>query len=94
MNQSVWGDNLFQTGIQWDDLSENELASSTENVAASGISDGFHTFGLLWTAEKIEWFYDGESVRVVTDTDLIPNQYPLYPRLESKIVDWLKEKGP
>ena len=89
MSQSVWGDNKYQTTISWDDLSGNGLQSEGLNVDASGISTGFHTYGLLWSADKIEWFYDGESVRTVTDPDLIPNQYNLYPRLESQIVDWL-----
>ena len=89
MSQSVWGDNKYQTTISWDDLSGNGLQSDGVNVDASGISTGFHTFGLLWSADKIEWFYDGQSVRTVTDPNLIPNQYNLYPRLESQIVDWL-----
>lgn len=31
-------------------------------VVLPGIASGFHTFGVLWTAEKISWFVDGQEV--------------------------------
>ena len=39
---------------------------------AADISDGFHTYGLLWTPSLVEWFFDGKSVRRVTDVTIIP----------------------
>ena len=32
-----------------------------------------HTFGLHWTPKFLEWFFDGKSVRKVTDTRAIPH---------------------
>ena len=32
-----------------------------------------HTFGLHWTSKSLEWFFDGKSVRKVTDSRAIPH---------------------
>jgi len=88
MNQGVWPDNKYSAGIQWDTVTDG-LTSEGQDIDAPGLAEGFHTFGLLWTEEKITWFYDGAEVHSTDNPDLIPNQYPLYPRLESEIVSWL-----
>jgi len=46
------------------------------------LEQGFHTIGLLWLPDRIEWILNGEVVFVVTDTDLIPDvfSYPIISR--------------
>jgi beta-glucanase (GH16 family) len=34
------------------------------------IADEFHTYAVEWTADQIEWFYDGESYFTVTPADV------------------------
>ncbi|MEM7189246.1 MAG: family 16 glycosylhydrolase, partial [Pseudomonadota bacterium] len=43
----------------WDHGSPNELAVTVDG------SDGFHTYGLLWAENLIQWYYDGELIREV-----------------------------
>ena len=39
------------------------------------LSQGFHTFSLLWEADKLEWQVDGQTFHSVTDVELIPDVY-------------------
>ena len=73
LNQSVWGANKYNVGVQWDGL-EDGTQSTTTTVDAAGLADDYHTFGLLWSQEKLEWYYDGDVVATDTDPDHIPNQ--------------------
>ncbi len=37
--------------------------SDAQAVEAPGAGDGFHTYGLLWEADALSWYYDGDVVR-------------------------------
>ena len=39
-----------------------------ESVIPIEVGDGFHTFGLLWTEDTIEWQIDGVTVRTTANT--------------------------
>lgn len=45
---------------------------SKYNIA---LHEGFHTIGLLWEADKLVWSIDGQVVKTVTDSALIPDVY-------------------
>ena len=38
-----------------------------EDVWAEGMHDGLHTYGLRWTKDRLEWYYDGDLVRTIDD---------------------------
>ena len=38
-----------------------------EDIWAEGMHDGLHTYGLRWTKDLLEWYYDGELVRTIDD---------------------------
>ena len=38
-----------------------------EDVWAEGMHDGLHTYGLSWTKDRLEWYYDGDLVRTIDD---------------------------
>ena len=39
-----------------------------ESISVSGLGDGFHTYGLMWTEETISWMVDGVVVREADNT--------------------------
>lgn len=39
-----------------------------EEIVATEVGNGFHTYGLLWTDTTIEWQIDGVTVRTTTNT--------------------------
>ena len=43
----------------------------------------FHTYGLLWTSNLVEWRLNGIVVRRVTDKSIIP-QIPMQLRLHTR----------
>lgn len=46
----------------WDD------GTMDEQIIATEVGDGFHTYGLLWTETTIEWQIDGVTVRTEANT--------------------------
>ncbi|MGB1285074.1 MAG: glycoside hydrolase family 16 protein [Aggregatilineales bacterium] len=48
--------------------------SAPENrVAQNYFTGGFHTFALNWQSDRLEWFIDGVSRKIETDSAKIPN---------------------
>lgn len=41
-------------------------------AVVEGLADGFHTFGLMWTADAIRWFVDGVLLHSVANTVVEP----------------------
>ncbi|KAJ55636.1 hypothetical protein ACMU_13165 [Actibacterium mucosum KCTC 23349] len=46
----------------------NDGVGDVEAVTVTGLGDGYHTYGLRWTDEMIQWFIDGELVRQEANT--------------------------
>lgn len=46
----------------------NDGTGNSESFEIAGLSDGFHTYGLLWTDTTIEWYVDGVLVRSEPNT--------------------------
>ncbi|TIU28438.1 MAG: glycoside hydrolase family 16 protein, partial [Mesorhizobium sp.] len=58
----------------------NETGTHTKVGSTVNVSDtaGFHTYGLLWTPEKLVWTYDGVQVaEVATPSDMNKPMYML-----------------
>ncbi len=51
--------------------------SSSGNWAGPDFAGGYHTFGVLWEADKIVWYIDGTEVRRYTNSGNIPKD-PMY----------------
>ena len=43
----------------------------TKDLQMRGMHDGFHTFGLRWKKDLLEWYYDGQLVRTVDDPEYV-----------------------
>ena len=52
------------------------------------LHDGPHVFGLFWTKDKLEWYFDGKKIRTVEGNS---PQKPLFWQLESEIIENLNQ---
>jgi len=57
--ESAGGDRIFHTSHTNDTGTHTALGFTTDLASLGG---GYHTYGVLWTAEKIEYFVDGVAV--------------------------------
>ena len=60
----------YPTTVHYDGYGAHHKSTS-HMVEAPGLHSGYHTFALKWSPTKLEFLYDGEVVRVLTDTKLI-----------------------
>ncbi|APX24094.1 MAG: hypothetical protein CML50_12865 [Rhodobacteraceae bacterium] len=54
-----------------DTIHTNVWTDGTPDAAyltGTDAADGFHTYGLFWDADSIQWFYDGELIRETANT--------------------------
>jgi beta-glucanase (GH16 family) len=56
--------------VHW---SEDQASKSMSTINSTDFADGFHTVGMRWDKDKIEWFYDGQRVKRFVGTDQIPH---------------------
>jgi len=54
---SRWGDTV-QFAYHWDGYGSNHKTRNNSSTTA-GLADGFHTFGVLWTADEYIFYVDG-----------------------------------
>ncbi|MFI5694722.1 family 16 glycosylhydrolase [Kribbella sp. NPDC051586] len=77
----------YNTSLHWDAFSGPDHQSSAATATAPALhTTWYHTFGLTWTADKLEYTYDGTVVRTVTDPVKI-SQVKEYPVLSHEILD-------
>jgi beta-glucanase (GH16 family) len=55
--------------VHWD----RDPSKSMTTVNSIDFADGFHTVGVRWEKDSIEWFYDGQRVKRFVGTDQIPH---------------------
>lgn len=56
--------------VHW---SEDQASKSMTTINTTNFADGFHTIGMRWDSDKLEWFYDGQRVKRFVGTDQIPH---------------------
>lgn len=72
--EDVGTDDVFQGFGSKDATADNRSVVST----VEGASKGFHTYGLLWTADTISWYIDGvQTGSVPTPSDMHSPMYML-----------------
>ncbi|MBB6451737.1 beta-glucanase (GH16 family) [Salirhabdus euzebyi] len=57
--------------LHWLD-EKGELSTVSQSYIGENFADGFHTFGIEWTPEKVSWFIDG--VKRFETTTYIPTE--------------------
>ena len=58
----------FQTFF---DFSKKKSLKPTKDLQMRGMHEGFHTYGLRWKKDLLEWYYDGQLVRTVDDPEYV-----------------------
>jgi beta-glucanase (GH16 family) len=52
----------------------DQASKSMTTIHDTDFADGFHTVGIRWNKNAIEWFYDGQRVKRFVGTDQIPHE--------------------
>ena len=60
---------LYPCNIHYDGYSSGNGCYQNDKMEINldGLHEGFHTFGLHWTPDKLEWYADGSVVRTIDD---------------------------
>jgi len=90
----------YTTNIHWDGYQEHHKTSFSKVWTWNNegkrtlLTDPikYHNFGLKWTPEYLEFYYDGKMKRRVTDKKAIPHT-PLYPILSGGLFDSTWSEG-
>jgi beta-glucanase (GH16 family) len=83
--EKPWLDARVQQTLHWDGYGKEH--KSQGNVAkVPGVMQGFHTFGLLWTAEEYVFYVDGKETWRTRAGGVC--QVPLYIKLSDEIGKW------
>lgn len=71
------------TQVQSNYFGKGQTASYNRGAfhSAPGNHDGFHTYSIDWTADRIVWSIDGQTVRVQSAADAPAGQYPQTPMM-------------
>jgi len=85
---SKWMDGVLHT-LHWDGYGEDHK-STNKKVTVEGLHAGYHTFGLLWTAEKYVFYVDGKAT---WETTAAISQRPQYAILSLEVGTWAGEIG-
>ena len=56
---------------------DGERESARIDHVAPDIAGAWHEVGVDWPADRVEFFFDGRSIGVVDDSDLVPST-PMY----------------
>lgn len=78
-------DQVQQT-LHWDGYGEAHK-QETRAIDVRGVSNGFHTFGLLWTPDVYVFYVDGKETWRTTAGGVC--QVPLYIKLSDEISHWV-----
>lgn len=69
--------NTFSCGLHWDGYGADHKHNG-RNIRINGMHEQeYHIIGFDWTEDSLSWYFNGEKVREITDSELIPqvNQY-------------------
>lgn len=58
------------TTVHW---ALDQSSKSITAIDSVDFADGFHTVGVNWTADSIEWYFDGQRVKRFVGKDQIPH---------------------
>lgn len=80
-----WRNGRAVMNLHWDGYGKDHKHSGTE-VTISALTEGFHDYGLLWTADEYVFFIDGKEVWRSQDGGV--SQVPQYLLLTEEIGKW------
>ena len=83
--EKPWLDDRTTQNLHWDGYGKEHQSQGTK-FTVPGLSDGWHTFGLLWTPEEYVFFVDGKETWRSSAGGV--SQVPQYAKLTEEIGTW------
>lgn len=80
-----WRDGRVQHTLHWDGYGKAHKSKGKVSKTA-GLSEGYHTFGLLWTEDEYVFYVDGRETWRTSAGGV--SQVPEYIKLSEEIGDW------
>lgn len=80
-----WRDGRFAINLHWDGYGRAHKAAGKQ-LTIPAITNGFHTFSLLWTANEYVFYVDGGEVWRTTAGGV--SQKPEYAKFSNEVGDW------
>ena len=80
-----WRDGRLTSNLHWDGYGAAHRSAGT-NFTVTGVTKGFHTFGLLWTPTEYVFDVDGKETWRTSAGGV--SQVPEYIKLTEEIGDW------
>jgi beta-glucanase (GH16 family) len=80
-----WRDGNVTMNLHWDGYSKDHKSAGT-NMTIQALTEGFHTYGLWWTAEEYVFYVDGLEVWRTAAGGV--SQAPEYLKLTEEIGPW------
>ncbi|AXV04808.1 putative secreted protein [Euzebya pacifica] len=73
---------------------DGERQSLGQDVDVDDLSEDFHTYGVIWAPDRLEFLLDGRTVWEVTEPDAIPDE-PMYLLINLAVGgEWAGPPGP
>jgi len=87
--EKAWSaEDRINHALHWDGYGEYHKSEGKE-VVIPGLSQGFHTFGLLWQPEEYVFYVDGEETWRTSAGGV--SQVPAYIKLTDEVGKWAGE---
>jgi alpha-L-fucosidase len=83
--EKPWLDDRTTQNLHWDGYGK-EHQHAGKQFTVAGLSEGFHTFGLLWTPEEYVFYVDGKETWRTSAGGV--SQVPEYAKLTEEIGTW------
>ncbi len=84
--EKPWPDeDKINVALHWDGYGDDHK-SEGKQVISSGVSWGWHTFGLLWTPREYVFYIDGQEIWRTSAGGV--SQVPAYVKLTDEVGDW------
>ncbi len=82
----IWGLNKTQHATHWDGYSTQHQSTGWPNILYGATDDGFHTYGLYWEPNLLEFYVDG--IRTATWNNTRIMSVPAYLILSLQLGGW------
>jgi beta-glucanase (GH16 family) len=83
--EKPWLTDHINAALHWDGYGKDHK-SAAKKVEVQGISEGWHTFGLLWTSEEYVFYADGKEIWRTRAGGV--SQVPAFVKLTDEIGSW------
>ncbi|WP_309384683.1 DUF7594 domain-containing protein [Cerasicoccus frondis] len=82
----IWGSEKIQHAVHWDGYGSSHQSQEWPNITFSATGDGFHTYGLYWEPNRLEFYVDGVNTASWTNSRVL--SVPAYLILSLQLGGW------